>query len=278
MSQNFYDNFSGDAEFAAALLNSAATLPTDIRNCNRVAASRRFAIYRNNVKVALIDALADCYPVVNALVGEDFFRAMAREFAHRNTPRSPIMAEYGGGLADFIESFAPASTLPYLSDVARLEWQRVLAWNAADAVALTAKDLTPLLSNPNRLIRTSWHFHPSFSMVESSFATVSLWLAHEHADSSQLRASLACIDLLKAEAALVLRQHLNVVVLKIQPAQAAFVAALQSGRTLGNAVEEALHLSAHFDIAEIFGLLVQSDALCDYHVLNEHKGTLDHAQ
>jgi len=269
MSQNFYDSFSGDAEFAAALLNSAAVLPADIRSCNRVATSRRFAIYRNNVTVALIDALADCYPVVNALVGEEFFRAMAREFARLHAPRSPIMAEYGGDLADFIKTFAPAATLPYLSDIARLEWQRVLAWNAADATTLTAKDLTPLLSNPAQLIRTSWHFHPSLSLLESCFATVSLWLAHQHASSYQIRASLDRLDFLQAESALVLRLHQNVVVLKIQPAQAVFVAALQSGKTLGSAVDEGLQLSAHFDLAEIFGLLVQSEVLCDYHLLNE---------
>lgn len=269
MSQNFYNSPSGDAEFVAALLNSAAVLPADIRSCNRVATSRRFAVYRNNVTVALIDALADCYPVVNALVGEDFFRAMAREFARLHAPPSPVMAEYGGDLADFIKTFAPAATLPYLSDIARLEWQRVLAWNAADATTLTAKDLSPLLSNPAQLIRTSWHFHPSLLLVESSFATVSLWLAHQHANSSQIRASLDRLDLLQAESALVMRQNLNVVVLKIQPAQAAFVTALQSGKNLGNAVNDGLTLSEHFDLAEIFGLLVQSDALCDYQVLNE---------
>jgi uncharacterized membrane protein YphA (DoxX/SURF4 family) len=127
MSQNFFNSASDDAEFAAALLNSAAALPADIRACNRVATSRRFAIYRNNVMVTLIDALADCYPVVNALVGEEFFRTMAREFAGHHFPSSPIMAEYGNGFAEFIETFAPAATLPYLSDMARLEWQRVSA-------------------------------------------------------------------------------------------------------------------------------------------------------
>jgi hypothetical protein len=259
MSQNFFNS---------ALLNSAAALPADIRACNRVATSRRFAIYRNNVMVTLIDALADCYPVVNALVGEEFFRTMAREFAGHHFPSSPIMAEYGNGFAEFIETFAPAATLPYLSDMARLEWQRVIAWNAADVTTLTAKDLTQLLSTPTKLIQTSWCFHPSLSLVESSFATVSLWLAHQHANSSQIRASLDRLDLLHAESALVMRQNLNVVVLKIQPAQAAFVAALQSGKNLGNAVNDGLTLSEHFDLAEIFGLLVQSGALCDYQVIN----------
>ena len=92
------------------------------------------------------------------------------------------MAEYGSGFDEFISAFPAAVTLPYLPDVARLEWQRVIAWHAADAPSLTAADVARLLSDPYVLMRTHWQFHPSLALVESHFAIVSIWQAHQQAD------------------------------------------------------------------------------------------------
>jgi hypothetical protein len=63
--------------------------------------ARRFAVYRNNVVVSLIDALADTFPVTQELVGEDFFRAMAGVFVRHAPPTSALLAEYGEGFSGF---------------------------------------------------------------------------------------------------------------------------------------------------------------------------------
>jgi hypothetical protein len=111
--------------FADSLLAMPPACPPGLTAWNRSDPARRFAVYRNNVMVSLIDALADSFPVTQALVGEEFFRAMAGVFARAHPPRSPVMAHYGDGFAGFIEDFQPAASLPYLADVARLEMLRV---------------------------------------------------------------------------------------------------------------------------------------------------------
>ena len=98
-------------------------------------AGRRFDIYRNNVVAALIEALGEAFPVVRALVGEAFFKAMAGVHVRAQPPSSPRMMFYGEGFASFLESFPPAGGLPYLPDVARLEYARRLAYHAADEPA-----------------------------------------------------------------------------------------------------------------------------------------------
>ncbi len=112
---------------AQALLDPALPCPTGLSTWNGSDPQTRFAVYRNNVMMSLIDALADTYPVVQRLVGEDFFRAMARVFAQAKPPRSAVMAYYGRDFAAFIDAFPPAASVPYLADVARLEMARVLA-------------------------------------------------------------------------------------------------------------------------------------------------------
>ena len=68
------------ANFAAALLDPAAPCPSGLVTWNGSDAAQRFGVYRNNVTVSLIDAVADTFPVVQQLVGADFFRAMAGAF------------------------------------------------------------------------------------------------------------------------------------------------------------------------------------------------------
>lgn len=252
------------AEFSAALLDPTATPPADILIRGGADPARRFGVYRNNVIVALIDALTDTYPVVCALVGEEFFRAMAREFARQHPPRSPVMAEYGGEFAEFIDGFPPAAPLPYLGDVARLEWQRVVSWHAADATSLSADDIAPLLADPASLMQTCWRLHPSLALQEAPFAVVSLWAAHQQGNAAAVDSALNGLDTGQPEAALVLRQGLEVLILRLTPAEACFMRTLQSGAALGVAVDAAGSSGAPFDLTLMFSLLLRSGALIGY--------------
>lgn len=261
---DFWDDGLMYAEFAAALLDPAAPCPAGIAIRGGADPAHRFGIYRNNVIVALIDALADSYPIVGALVGVEFFRAMAREFSRQHPPRSPVMAEYGGDFATFIDGFQPAGSLPYLGDMARLEWQRVVAWHAADAVPLAAEDVAHLVDDPAALMRTRWQLHTSLAVVSSPFAIVSLWTAHQLESADAIEEALAGIDWGQAESALVLRQGLRVMILNLTPAEAVFINALHTRCTLADAVLAAQCASPQFDLTLMFSLLLRSGALLAY--------------
>ena len=84
--------------FAAALLPANAEAPRGLHGRNRSDAGQRFAIHRNNVMSSLVRALEDGFPVTRLLVGEEFFRAMARDYVRAQPPRSPVLLEYGAGL------------------------------------------------------------------------------------------------------------------------------------------------------------------------------------
>ena len=118
--------------FAQALLDPERDCPSGLTTWNGSDPVMRFAVYRNNVMLSLIDALADTFPVTQELVGEEFFRVMAKHFVQAQPPRSRLLAFYGDSFADFVDSFAPAAPVPYLADVARLEMCRVRAYHAAD--------------------------------------------------------------------------------------------------------------------------------------------------
>lgn len=240
--------------FAPALLAPEASCPPGLVSWNGSDPARRFGVYRNNVIVALVDALADTYPVVQSLVGEDFFRATAAEFVRQAPPRTPVLAWYGADFADFLAGFPPAAALPYLPDVARLEWLRVTAWHAADAPALPHENLADLLADAGRLPGTSFLLHPALRVFSSAHPVVSLWAAHQHDDAE---AALAAIDLARGEAALLLRPQLEVDIIGIEPGAATFIHCLQAGDTFACAAG----VGGEFDLAATLGLLIRHGAI-----------------
>jgi hypothetical protein len=246
------------AEFAATLLDPARPCPAGLVAWNRSDPSARLAVHRNNVVSSLIDALAETFVVVQALVGGEFFRAMASVFVRQCPPRSRLLATYGEAFAPFIETFAPAAALPYLADVARLEAARVRAYHAADADPVTSEAVALALGSGDRIGELCLALHPSVSVVESAHAVVSIWAAH------QVDGTLDAIDAIDAdrpEAAMVVRAGLDVLVLPLPAGGAAFVGAARRGESLGEAATCAAGASAAFDLRSTLGLLLAHGGL-----------------
>ncbi|MGB3535464.1 MAG: DNA-binding domain-containing protein [Microcoleaceae cyanobacterium] len=84
--------------------------------------SENFTVYRNSIVGTLTRTLESIYPVCYRLVGEQFFTATARVYIHRYPSVSPDLGKYGHAFAEFLSEFKPAAGLPYLPDLARLEW------------------------------------------------------------------------------------------------------------------------------------------------------------
>jgi len=246
---------SAQQQFFEALLDPGQAPPAGLSAWNASDPATRFAVYRNNVLVSLIDALADSYPVTQELVGEEFFRAMARLFVRAEPPRSPLLAFYGEALAGFIERFPPAASLPYLADVARLEMLRVRAYHAADAGQLPAGAIAQALADAETLPDLRVGLHPALRLLRSPYAVVSLWAAHQGI------AEISAVDPYQPENALLLRPHLDVELIRLDPGAGAFVAQLLNGETLGSSVEQVSLAHGDFDLGGILALLIRARAI-----------------
>ncbi|MBI1208600.1 MAG: DUF2063 domain-containing protein [Azospirillum sp.] len=192
-----------------------------------VPAARRLAVHRNTFFGFLVETLAAAYPVVSRLVGTAFFRGAGVAYIRAEPPDRPQLSAYGGGFADFLESFAPARGLPYLSDVARLEWARIEAVFAADAEPLdaTALQAVAIADYP----RLRFCPHPTLRLVSSPWPIQRLWQAHqcEPVEPVELEAG--------GDLVLVLRPGLVVAAVVLSPGDAALIRAICAGATLEQA-------------------------------------------
>ena len=124
------------AAFAASLLDPYRVTPAVVQGRTGRTTDKRYNVYRNNVTVTLIDALAAVYPAVQRVTGVDFFRAMARSHIRATPPTSPLLFEYGRDFPVFIEQYEYANSMPWLADTARIERAWLDAYHAADAEPL----------------------------------------------------------------------------------------------------------------------------------------------
>lgn len=246
--------------FAAALLDPDATCPTGFVTWNGSDPAARFGVHRNNVVSSLVDALADTFPVVQELVGADFFRAMAARFVRRSPPRSRVLARYGAEFPGFIDAFDPARAVPYLADVARVEVARVHACHAADAVPAAREAIELAIASGERIGELRMALHPSVSVVRSRHAIVSIWAAH------QGEGDLGQVDPDRAESALVVRSGFDVLVLKLAPDVAQFATAVLEGLGLADAAQRAIDGAPGFDLAAALALLLRRGAVTSIHL------------
>lgn len=141
--------------------------------------TRGIAVYRNARRAILRNALAGAYPVCRALVGEDCFDALVQDTLLAQPSRSPNLHHYGDALPAVIARSPLADSVPYLADVAMLEWRVHWAHYAPDAEPDTpdAQALGQLLAQPPTQIRAglaalAW-------LVRSPWPVVSIWRAHQ---------------------------------------------------------------------------------------------------
>lgn len=230
--------------FASALLDAERAPPGGLKAWNGSDPTQRFNVHRNNVMVSLVDALATSFPVVQTLVGVEFFRAMARIFVVGSPPVSSLLFEYGKDFPDFIAGFAPVAGLPYLADVARIEYCRVESFHAADAVALDAQAFQALQANPDSLSELRVQLHPACRLVRSRHAAFSIWAAH------QGLMAIESVVLDDPEDTLIFRPEHEVRTLGLPPGGAVFLGALADRCTLAEAAvraadEDGFDLSAN---------------------------------
>jgi hypothetical protein len=237
-----------ETSFTDALLNADHPIPRGISAHNTAVPVRRFAVYRNNVVTGLAKALKNRFPVVEKIVGEEFFAAMSRIFVTERPPCSPLLATYGDDFAAFIAAFEPARELPYLADVARLEAERTRSYHAADATPLGAGRFTALDAGEIADVRIG--LHPSIGIVRSSHPIVTIWAMNSG------ERELAPIEDWRGEDALIARPYLDVEVRALPPGGAAFLLALAASRPLGEAAGAALADHPKFDLTgNIAGLI-----------------------
>ena len=233
--------------YAAMLLPASEPSLDDLLLGESSQNARRLAAYRRNITVNLCSALALTYPVVQRVVGEVFFREAARAHALLEPSRSGDLNDYGVNFAGFIGSYAHAAAMPYLSDLARLEWQlQVLALMSDTSIsqALQAAPFAALASTPADCYDALFFdLEPAPVRMNSTWPLDEIWRVNQVDFDGDMQ-----VDFSRPCQLLLWRTPRGVQLAALAKAEAALLDGLFAGDALAGAVELALEIDVDFDL------------------------------
>lgn len=229
----------------------ASTLPTRETGAR---ALRGLQAYRANAGASAERALAAVFPTVQMLVGDEDFRALAREFWRARPPQRGDLGEWGDALPDWLASHAQLAAWPYLADAARLDHALHCCERAADAVPDTASLQRLGDTDPGELFAD---FMPGVALIESDWPIGLIHRAH-HDDDRLFDALREAIEAHRGQAVIVSRRDWKAVSQEVDAATAAWSRDLLAGNDLGTALARA---GEGFDLAAWLATALRADWL-----------------
>jgi hypothetical protein len=144
-----------------------------LRGPRRAEAAARLAIYRNNLHEGFIKALSLEFPVIERLVGQDYFRQLAKEFLDAHPSRAGDLHGIGEPFPQYLRQRFAGTDYAYLSDVAVLEWAHQQSAIAAEARTLDVQSLARIA--PESYGRLRFNLHPACFLVHSIYPILRIW-------------------------------------------------------------------------------------------------------
>lgn len=245
--------------FCDALLHGEVGAILSCVRARGVAPARRIAVYRNNVFNNYSEAMRAVYPVVECLVGEDFFAGAARKYIVAHPSSSGDLHDFGHRFGEFLDSFAPAAALPYLGDVARLEWFWHECFHAAEHPPLS---LERLGSVPNEsLDALRFKIHPACRLLASRYPVGKIWSVNQPDWQGARNVDLEADG---GARLLIRRDAYAVVIEQLGDGEFEMLLTLARGEPLAWACELAAAVDASFELGPFLRRQVESGAIVDF--------------
>lgn len=215
--------------------------------------ARGINVYQANGHALALRALRAAYPVVAQLLGDESFEHLAQALWHHSPPRCGDAGRWGDTLEAFVRADAQLANVPYLADVAHVEWLLHISASAINGWADPASFSLLAQHDPADL---QLRLAPGYALYRSAWPVVSIIQAHLQ-DSTPLEHVGALVRAGVGEEALVWRAGLHPQVRLAQAGEAAFLSALQCEPTLGAALAQSLEL----DVTRWLPMAVQTGLL-----------------
>ena len=241
--------FTRDNTAIAAYIESAA-----------MSGSPRMTIYRNNVYVALTKALEAIYPVILRLVGEEFFKFTARRYIDAHPSRSGDLNRFGADFAEYLGTFEHAASLPYLPDVARLEWCCHQVYSAADDAPLDLHKLAAV--PPETYGRLRFRLNHASRLLSSAWPIATIWRVNQDDYTGD-----QSVDLASGGCSLLIQRHeQRMVLVMLSEVEWQFLTALNERKSLVAAYECAMRADPATDLGALLHTYVGRTSLVEFFV------------
>jgi hypothetical protein len=201
-----------------------------------VRALRGLQAYRANADASAARALGSAFPTVHAMVGDEDFEQLAREFWRAAPPERGDLGEWGAELPAWLAAHPQLGRWPYLGDCARLDWALHRCERAADD-SFDAASMARLGDTEPDDLRLELAAH--VALVESRWPVAMILDAHRRGDDAAFEAVRHALAQPAGESVFVARRGWRAEAVAVDALTAAWTRALLSGASLGAALAAA---------------------------------------
>ncbi len=200
---------------------------------------RGLQAYRANGEALASRALTVTYPVTAELLGEEDFGELAAFFWRKHPPLRGDIAQWGAGLAGFLDAAPQLAEVPFLGDVARVEWALHCTATAEDATQYLQS--FTLLAGEDADLATLV-LSDGISLFASEWPVAAILHAHALQEPEKTQALAKLADQFQAgkrQFVLVWREGFKPRFRLVGEAESALLSALLAGQTLEAALAQA---------------------------------------
>jgi hypothetical protein len=189
----------------------------------------RLAVYVDGYPARVQEAIEEQFPALAHVVGPGAFTDLVLRYIERIPLRSYNLNDAGAELPRFLANDPLTAGLPFLPDLAQLEWHVARAFHAFEEPALDPRPLTHW--TPEQWERALLRFQPGTALVTSDWPIREIW------DCRDTPIETIDIDLNdRPDCVLVRRAGDAVVCESLDVREADALAALMVGHTIGSTI------------------------------------------
>lgn len=134
-------------KFSCAVLEQDVSYIEQDLVSSKVTSKGAFQIYLNTYNISLSELLENYFPAIWSLLGAECATGFAFKYSHLHPPEIQNFEDWPALFPQFLYEQSELQALPYLKDVATLEWLRSKSYTALNAISLSPHEITAQIKN-----------------------------------------------------------------------------------------------------------------------------------
>ena len=166
------------SQFKQYLMFQTGQIDGHIDSTEELSNEFRLAIYANAYCMRVVETLQKDFPAIFYLLGDDTFTQVALAYIKEHPSQHPSLRFFGQYFSEFLLQGKDYRAMPYLSELAQLEWLLVEAFNAKDVSLIQESDVVNV--SPEAWSTLVLHFQASVHCFQYHWNIIPLWQAEQN--------------------------------------------------------------------------------------------------
>ena len=234
-----------------------------IHQVERLSASKRLNIYKRTTLTAHINALAQCYNCCENILGEKYFKQLAKQYFYQHPSMSQNLNEYGYHFSNFlqmqIDKRKELIDYLYLPDLARLEFSFEQAYFSKNSNNFNYEALTNI--DEDKYPHLCFELNASLSLLQSNYPIYEIWQTNR-VDSFQHEIPATS----KPQNLCIYRKNFKPVIEDIAPSDWCLLHDIQNELYFSQLEKKYMHKNNYLDLKHKIPEFIEKNWICGFFI------------